>query len=162
MSCQDRRPYLSLQTHSQILIPAVQEKNFIGFPCFINLLSTYMIATHDRLFRKCHSCIQYKSACAAVYYLFIYLFYANYTKPTISPEHNVFGICDRPMCLTISLISAGKLPGCSVWALCPCLDLHAVMFSSFKHLCDTALFLASLAYLQETGMVFEGEKNTHS
>lgn len=121
-----------------------------------------MIATHDRLFRKCHSCIQYKSACAAVYYLFIYLFYANYTKPTISPEHNVFGICDRPMCLTISLISAGKLPGCSVWALCPCLDLHAVMFSSFKHLCDTALFLASLAYLQETGMVFEGEKNTHS
>lgn len=79
-------------------------------------------------------------------------------KSRISSEHNVFWICDRLMCLTISLITAGKLPGCSVWALCPCLDLHAVKFSGFKHPCDAALFLASLAHLQETRTVFEGDK----
>lgn len=58
----------------------------------------------------------------------------------------------------VSLRTAGKLPGCSVWALCPCLDLHAVKFSGFKHPCDAALFLASLAHLQETRTVFEGGK----
>lgn len=70
----------------------------------------------------------------------------------------MFWICDRPMCLTVSLITAGKLPGCSVWTLCPCLDLHAVKFSGFEHPCDAALFLASLAHLQETSAVFEGGK----
>lgn len=86
------------------------------------------------------------------------LFYTNCIKSRISYEHNVFWICDRPMCLTISLITAGKLPGCSVWALCPCLDLHTVKFSGFKHPCDAALFLASLADAQETSTVLEGDK----
>lgn len=111
-----------------------------------------MITTHS--FREqAHVCCVSQSV-----FQHTVLFYTNCMKSRISPEHNVFWICDRPMCLTVLLMTTGKLPGCFVWALCPCLDLHAVKLSGFKHPHDGALFLASVAHIQETSTVSEGDK----
>lgn len=152
LSFLDRRPHESLHLYTQRLIVIVQENNFHYLSsCFINLVSTCMIPSHHRPFREHSSCVLYEPSCAAAQFYFI---------PTVWNKRLLLSI----MCFgfvidpCVSLRTAGKLPGCSVWALCPCLDLHAVKFSGLKHPCDIALFLASLAHLQEMCIAFEGGK----
>lgn len=151
LSFLDRRPHESLHLYTQRLIVIVQENNFYYLSsCFISLVSTCMIPSHHRPLREHCSRVLYEPSCAAEHCFILYCVKSKFFLSIMC-----FGfVVDS----CVSLRTARKLPGCSVWALCPCLDLHAVKFSGFKHPCDAALFLAPLAHLQETCTVSEGGK----